>query len=181
MSTRHAIQIRLLFLGALLSLGGCQTSTIPVSEMEKPIVLTPRTVPSRLAAAPTIFPTPIPIIASPLEHEKALTGSEVGLAEVELPKLLGELWYPDAGLSLRSERGEGNRGHWPKVTLLVPKDEKIRGVLDYYELHFPGGERKNNEYIAEALRPGDETRTRLHIFRATRGSDSGRIVIRLQS
>ena len=67
------------------------------------------------------------------------------------------------------------------MTLLAPEDEKIRGVLDYYELHFPGGERTNNEYIAEAKRPGDETLTRVHIFRATQGSDSGRIVIRLQS
>lgn len=150
--------------------------------MTKPIVLATK-VPSAPAFPPIARaqPTPAPPPLPERDREPTLTGREVGLAEVELPKLLGELWYPDAKLSLHSERGAGHVGTWPKVTLLAPEDEKIQGVLDYYELRFPGGERNNGEYVVEGKRVGDDSLSRIHVYRAKSGFASGQIVIRIQS
>ena len=164
-------------LGAL-PLAGCTEGD---SEIGKPINLPPsarRASVTVASALPMTLPTP-PVPPPPhADDDKPLNGSELGHAEVELPGLLGELWYPDAEISCHSRRGAGQ---WSSVTLLAPSDEKIRGVLDYYELRFPGGERKNNEYVAETTRPGDDAPTRLHIFRATTGGDAGKILIRFQS
>jgi hypothetical protein len=165
--------------GVTLCLTGCQQSD---PNIDKPIVLGSKTPP--LSVSPLMTraqPTPVPPSLPDLDKEPTLTGREVGQAEVELPKLLGELWYPDSKLSLHSERGAGHVGTWPKVTLLAPDDEKIQGVLDYYELRYPGGERKNGEYVAEGKRVGDGSLSRIHVYRAKSGFASGQIVIRIQS
>jgi hypothetical protein len=178
MSVRSPIFL-LLLLGVAFCLAGCQAED---PNMGKPIVLGSKTPP--LSVSPLMTraqPTPVPPSLPELDKESTLTGREVGQAEVELPKLLGELWYPDSKLSLHSERGTGHVGTWPKVTLLAPDDEKIQGVLDYYELRFPGGERKNGEYVAEGKRVGDGSLARIHIYRAKSGFASGQIVIRIQS
>ena len=180
MSTRKLFY-SLVFSGVVLCLEGCQTGADP--NIEKPIVLGARTAPSMSVSQVSgpRTPTPPPPSLPELDREPTLTGREVGQAEVELPKLLGELWYPDSKLSLHSERGAGHVGHWPKVTLTAPDDEKIQGVLDYYELRFPGGERKGGEYVAEAKRVGDDSLAQIHVYRAKSGFASGQIVIRIQS
>ena len=165
------------------SLAGCQGSQ--EADFGKPVVLPPssdvRPSIRSVAALPGPLPTP-PVPPPPHgDTDARLSGEEIGFAEVELPSLLGDLWYPDSQVSLHSQRGRNGANLWPSVTLLAPSDEKIRGVLDYYELRFPGGERKGDEYITAATRPGDDAPARLHVFRAKSGGDAGKILIRLQS
>ena len=178
MSARN-FSFSVLLPGVALCLAGCPASD---PNVEKPIVLESKAPPLSVSAMlPRTPPTPAPPSLAEMDREPTLTGREAGQAEVEVPKLLGELWYPDSKLSLHSERGSGHAGRWPKVTLLAPDDENIQGVLDYYELRFPGGERKNGEYVAEARRAGDDSLARIHVYRARSGFASGQIVIRIQS
>ncbi|MGC4045880.1 MAG: hypothetical protein QM758_18980 [Armatimonas sp.] len=59
------------------------------------------------------------------------------------PHLLGLLRYPDAKLSLCSHYSEVT-GSGPRATQ-TPSDEKPRDIINYYELRYPGGERKGND------------------------------------
>jgi hypothetical protein len=114
-----------------------------------------------------------------MPEQRGMTGQDAGFAESELPTLLGYLWYPDAELSQCSHSHRGG-GTWPTVTLVMPSDEKPRDIINYYEVRYPGGERKgNDEYLFSTERPGDKRPVQVHLLRAKDGSEATRFVARI--
>ena len=85
---------RMVALGALLGVAGCQAED---PNLGKPVTLAAKTPPlavsrtSPISMAPAA-PTPPPPSLAALDQDPTLTGREVGMADVELPRLLGELW-----------------------------------------------------------------------------------------
>ncbi|MGC4045886.1 MAG: hypothetical protein QM758_19010 [Armatimonas sp.] len=66
------------------------------------------------------------------------------------------------------------------MTLIMPSDEKPRDIINYYEVRYPGGERKgNDEYHFSTQRPGDEHPVQVHLLRAVDGSEATQFVARI--
>ncbi len=167
--------------GASLAVAGCNGGAAE-KNYDAPVDLSSRS-PSRVASAYAPAPSPgrfVPAPPPPLPRAEAkISGVDLGYADKELPALLGNLWYPDAKISACSHSQRGN-GAWSRVTLVMPSDEKTRDIINYYEVRYPTGERKgNDEYTFTAERPGDHKPVKVHLVRATDGSEATQFVARI--
>jgi hypothetical protein len=164
-----------------LTLGAMLTVAIGCGGVGQREITTTPIVSRAIARPPAPIPPPPPLQPPPPQQpERSLSGKEIGFAERELPGLLGNLWYPGAEVCTCSHTVR-NDGEWAKVTLLMPSGEKVRDIIDYYELRYPDGERKgNDEYLFETERPGDRRPVLVHLFRAKNGTEATRFIARLR-